>query len=61
MTLAIIAVIMMTLEPGTDSKERAGILAYSSINQAGYIMIGLLAPYSDQIPDHFSILSITPL
>jgi NADH-quinone oxidoreductase subunit N len=51
MTLAIIAIITMTLGNFGALVQRSvpRILAYSSIAQAGYIMIGLaLAPYSDQ-------------
>jgi NADH-quinone oxidoreductase subunit N len=51
MTLAIIAVFTMTLGNlgALVQKSVPRILAYSSIAQAGYIMIGLsLAPYSDQ-------------
>jgi F420H2 dehydrogenase subunit N len=51
MTLAIIAVFTMTLGNlgALIQKSVPRILAYSSIAQAGYIMIGLaLAPYSDQ-------------
>ena len=51
MTLAIIAIITMTLGNfgALVQKSVPRILAYSSIAQAGYIMIGLaLAPYSDQ-------------
>ncbi|MDP9489772.1 MAG: NADH-quinone oxidoreductase subunit N [Thermoproteota archaeon] len=50
-TLAIIAVFTMTLGNlgALVQKSVPRILAYSSIAQAGYIMIGLaLAPYSDQ-------------
>ena len=50
-TLAIIAVFTMTLGNlgALVQKSIPRILAYSSIAQAGYIMIGLaLAPYSDQ-------------
>jgi proton-translocating NADH-quinone oxidoreductase chain N len=51
MTLAIIAIFTMTLGNFGALVQRSvpRILAYSSIAQAGYIMIGLaLAPYSDQ-------------
>ena len=51
MTLAVIAVFTMTLGNlgALVQKSVPRILAYSSIAQAGYIMIGLaLAPYSDQ-------------
>lgn len=51
MTLAIIAIFTMTLGNlgALVQKSVPRILAYSSIAQAGYIMIGLaLAPYSDQ-------------
>jgi proton-translocating NADH-quinone oxidoreductase chain N len=51
LTLAIIAVFTMTLGNLGALVQRSvpRILAYSSIAQAGYIMIGLaLAPYSDQ-------------
>ena len=51
MTLAIIAVFTMTLGNlgALVQKSVPRILAYSSIAQAGYIMIGLaVAPYSDQ-------------
>ena len=51
MTLAIIAIFTMTLGNlgALVQKSIPRILAYSSIAQAGYIMIGLaLAPYSDQ-------------
>src|SRR3989441_5223378 len=51
MTLAIIAVFTMTLGNlgALIQKSVPRILAYSSIAQAGYIMIGIaLAPYSDQ-------------
>lgn len=51
LTLAIIAVFTMTLGNlgALIQKSVPRILAYSSIAQAGYIMIGLaLAPYSDQ-------------
>lgn len=51
MALAIIAVFTMTLGNlgALVQKSVPRILAYSSIAQAGYIMIGLaLAPYSDQ-------------
>lgn len=51
MTLAIIAVFTMTLGNlgALVQKSVPRILAYSSIAQAGYIVIGLaLAPYSDQ-------------
>src|SRR6187401_689175 len=49
--LAVIAVFTMTLGNLAALVQKSGprILAYSSIAQAGYIMIGLaLAPYSDQ-------------
>ncbi|TLX66922.1 MAG: NADH-quinone oxidoreductase subunit N [Thaumarchaeota archaeon] len=51
MTLAIIAIFTMTLGNlgALIQKSVPRILAYSSIAQAGYIMIGLaLAPYNDQ-------------
>ena len=51
MTLAVIAIFTMTLGNlgALIQKSVPRILAYSSIAQAGYIMIGLaLAPYSDQ-------------
>ena len=51
MTLAIIAVFTMTLGnlAALMQKSVTRILAYSSIAQAGYILIGIaLAPYSDQ-------------
>src|ERR671911_79386 len=51
LTLAIIAVFTMTLGNLAALMQRSvpRILAYSSIAQAGYIMIGIaLAPYSDQ-------------
>src|SRR6266498_2969034 len=51
MTLAIIAIFTMTLGNfgALVQKSVPRILAYSSIAQAGYIMIGLaLAPYTDQ-------------
>ena len=51
MTLAIIAIFTMTIGNlgALVQKSVPRILAYSSIAQAGYIMIGLaLAPYSDQ-------------
>jgi NADH-quinone oxidoreductase subunit N len=51
MILAIIAIFTMTLGNLGALVQRSvpRILAYSSIAQAGYIMIGLaLAPYSDQ-------------
>ena len=51
LTLAVIAVFTMTLGNlgALIQKSVPRILAYSSIAQAGYIMIGLaLAPYSDQ-------------
>lgn len=51
LTLAIIAVFTMTLGNLAALVQRSvpRILAYSSIAQAGYIMIGIaLAPYSDQ-------------
>ena len=51
LTLAIIAVFTMTLGNLGALIQRSvpRILAYSSIAQAGYIMIGLaVAPYSDQ-------------
>jgi F420H2 dehydrogenase subunit N len=51
LTLAIIAIFTMTLGNLAALMQRSvsRILAYSSIAQAGYIMIGLaLAPYSDQ-------------
>src|ERR687886_2470179 len=51
MTLAIIAVFTMTLGnlAALIQKSVTRILAYSSIAQAGYILIGIaLAPYSDQ-------------
>ena len=50
-TLAIVAVFTMTLGnlAALMQKSVARMLAYSSIAQAGYIMIGIaLAPYSDQ-------------
>jgi NADH-quinone oxidoreductase subunit N len=51
LTLAIVAVFTMTLGnlAALMQKSVARMLAYSSIAQAGYIMIGIaLAPYSDQ-------------
>ena len=51
LTLAVLAVFTMTLGNlgALVQKSVPRILAYSSIAQAGYIMIGLaLAPYSDQ-------------
>src|ERR687896_131971 len=51
LTLAIVAVFTMTLGNLAALVQRSvpRILAYSSIAQAGYIMIGIaLAPYSDQ-------------
>src|ERR671913_191151 len=51
LTLAIVAVFTMTLGNLAALMQRSvpRILAYSSIAQAGYIMIGIaLAPYSDQ-------------
>ncbi|HEY7506452.1 MAG TPA: NADH-quinone oxidoreductase subunit N, partial [Nitrososphaera sp.] len=51
LTLAIVAVFTMTLGNLGALMQRSvtRILAYSSIAQAGYIMIGIaLAPYSDQ-------------